>query len=103
MNRFDQAIAQPASRGVEVNKVLKNTYMLLSATLAFSVLLRGMNDALLDLIEDPPLVDAIMDKGAAIVIEKGKFFTDNGIDILRLNDSVANMSVISPKAWRLAR
>ncbi len=71
-----------------------------SATLAFNVLLRNMNDALLDLIEDPRLVDAIMDKGAAVVIEKGKFFIDNGVDILRLNDSVANMSVISPKAWR---
>jgi modulator of FtsH protease len=36
MNRYDQAIAQTGTRGVEVNKVLKNTYMLLSATLAFS-------------------------------------------------------------------
>ena len=71
-----------------------------SATLAFSVLLRNMNHALVDLIEEPRLVDAIMEKGAAIVIEKGKFFIDNGVDILRLNDSVANMSVISPKAWR---
>ena len=71
-----------------------------SATLAFSVLLRNMNNALVDLIEEPTLVDAIMEKGAAIVIEKGKFFIDNGIDILRLNDSVANMSVVSPQAWR---
>jgi uroporphyrinogen decarboxylase-like protein len=71
-----------------------------SATLAFSVLVRNMNNALVDLIEEPRLVDAIMDKGMAIVIEKGKFFIDNGVNILRLNDSVANMSVISPRAWR---
>jgi modulator of FtsH protease len=36
MNRFDQAIAQTDIRDVAVNKVLKNTYLLLSATLAFS-------------------------------------------------------------------
>ena len=71
-----------------------------SATLAFSVLLRNMNNALVDLVEEPRLVDAIMEKGTAIVIEKGKFFIDNGVNILRLNDSVANMSVISPRAWR---
>ena len=71
-----------------------------SATLAFSVLLRNMNNALVDLIEEPRLVDAVMDKGTAVVIEKGKFLIDNGVNILRLNDSVANMSVISPRAWR---
>ena len=71
-----------------------------SATLAFSVLLRNMHNALVDLIEEPRLVDAVMEKGTAVVIERGKFFIDNGVTILRLNDSVANMSVISPRAWR---
>lgn len=36
MNRFNQAIAQPAQSALAVNKVIKNTYMLLSATLLFS-------------------------------------------------------------------
>lgn len=46
MNRFDQAIAHPQSRGVEANKVLKNTYLLLSATLAFSAVMAGVSVAL---------------------------------------------------------
>jgi len=71
-----------------------------SATLAFHVSLRGMENALLDLIEQPKLVQSVMEKGVAIAVEKGKFNIDLGISILRLNDSVANMSVISPKHWR---
>jgi uroporphyrinogen-III decarboxylase len=71
-----------------------------SATLAFHVSFRGMENALLDLIEQPNLVHSVMEKGVAIALEKGKFNIDLGIRILRLNDSVANMSVISPKHWR---
>jgi hypothetical protein len=71
-----------------------------SATMAFLVCLRGMNQALLDLIEEPDLVHAVMEKGAAMAIEKGKFNVDLGLKILRLNDSVGNMSVISPEHWR---
>jgi len=36
MNRYDNVIAQTGGSAVSSNKVLKNTYMLLSATLAFS-------------------------------------------------------------------
>jgi hypothetical protein len=71
-----------------------------SATMAFLVCMRGMTRALLDLVEEPELVHAVMDKGAAIAIEKGKFNIDLGLKILRLNDSVGNMSVISPDHWR---
>ncbi|MFH1739719.1 MAG: uroporphyrinogen decarboxylase family protein [bacterium] len=71
-----------------------------SATLAFHVLLRRMDNALIDLLEQPRLAHAAMEKGAAIAIEKGKFNIDSGLNILRLNDSVANMSVISPSHWR---
>ena len=39
-------------------------------------------------------------KGVAIAIEKGKFNIDLGLRMLRLNDSVGNMSVISPNHWR---
>jgi modulator of FtsH protease len=46
MNRFDQAIAQTEARGVEANKVLKNTYLLLSATLAFSAVTAGVSMAM---------------------------------------------------------
>jgi len=71
-----------------------------SATLAFAVLLRRLDNALLDLIERPKLAHAIMEKGEAHAIEKGKFSIDTGLKMLRLNDSVANMSVISPEHWR---
>lgn len=71
-----------------------------SATLAFHETLRGMDQAMFDLIDEPELVHAIMDKGLAIAIEKGKFHIDLGLRILRLNDSIANMSVISPSHWR---
>jgi uroporphyrinogen-III decarboxylase len=41
-----------------------------------------------------------MEKGVAYAIERGKFCIDHGLPVLRLNDSAANMSVISPDAWR---
>lgn len=71
-----------------------------SATLAFYVCLRGMSNAMLDLYDEPKMVHRVMEKGAEIAIEKGKLNLDLGIKILRLNDSVANMSVISPEHWR---
>jgi len=71
-----------------------------SATLAFHVLFRDMSLAMLDLVDNPKLTHAIMDKGVAHAVEKGKFSIDTGLRMLRLNDSVANMSVISPEHWR---
>lgn len=71
-----------------------------TATLAWTIDFRGMQQAMFDLIEEPALVHAIMDKGVAYAIERGKFCIDHGLRVLRLNDSVANMSVISPGAWR---
>ncbi|MCK5811317.1 MAG: hypothetical protein KAG94_00320 [Clostridiales bacterium] len=71
-----------------------------SATLAFYVCLRGMDQAMFDLIENEKLVHAVMEKGTAIAIEKGKMNIDMGIMVLRLNDSIANMSVISPTHFR---
>jgi uroporphyrinogen-III decarboxylase len=71
-----------------------------SATLAFHVLFRELSLALMDLLENPKLTHAIMDKGVEQAIEKGKFHIDCGLRILRLNDSIANMSVISPQHFR---
>ena len=71
-----------------------------TGTLAFYVSLRGMQNAMLDLIENPMLVHRVMEKGVAAAIEKGKFNVDLGIKILRINDSVASMSLISPLHWR---
>ena len=71
-----------------------------SATLAFHVLYRRLDNALFDFVENPKLVHATMEKGVEIAVEKGKFNIDTGLTMLRLNDSVANMTVISPAHWR---
>ena len=71
-----------------------------AATLAFHVGFRGMHQGLLDLVDQPKLVHRVMEKGVLIAIEKGKFNLDLGLRILRLNDSVGNVSVISPGHWR---
>jgi len=71
-----------------------------SATLAFLVVLRGLESAMTDLVENPALVHAVLEKGVEIAIERGRFMIDLGHRVLRLNDSVANMSLISPESWR---
>ncbi len=72
-----------------------------SATFGFYIYLRGgMERAMLDILDEPKLVQAGMEKGVAIAVAKGKYAIDHGLDILRLNDSVANMSVMSPTHWR---
>jgi uroporphyrinogen-III decarboxylase len=72
----------------------------ISATLCFCVYFRGYENALLDLVEQPRLVHALMEKGVEYAVERGKFNIDLGLKVLRLNDSVGNMSVISPAHWR---
>ncbi|RMG28286.1 MAG: Bax inhibitor-1/YccA family protein [Gammaproteobacteria bacterium] len=44
MNRYDQVVVQPRARAgaVSINKVLRQTYMLLSMTLLFSALMSGV-------------------------------------------------------------
>ena len=71
-----------------------------SPTLAFYVYFRGMEQGLIDLIDNPSLVHAVMEKGVEFAVERGKFKIDQGIRILRLNDSAANMSVMSPSQWK---
>ncbi len=71
-----------------------------SGTLTFYAAMRGFNHALFDFIENPSLVHECMEKGIQISIERAKFFINHGIKILRYNDSIANMSVISPEHWR---
>jgi len=71
-----------------------------SATLAFCVLYRKLDNALLDFVDNPRLAHTLMEKGVAFAVEKGKFNIDSGIKMLRLNDSTANMNVISPGHFR---
>lgn len=70
------------------------------ATIAFLCSIRGMTAGMIDLIERPLLAHKILEKGARIAVEKGKFNLDLGLRVLRVNDSIGNMSVISPAMWR---
>ncbi|OHB58732.1 MAG: hypothetical protein A2Y12_20255 [Planctomycetes bacterium GWF2_42_9] len=71
-----------------------------SATIAFYIAFRGINNAMMDLIMQPDLVHAVLEKGTLIAINKGKYWLDMGINVLRLNDSAGNMSLISPQHWK---
>ena len=42
MARLESAVVRTGARGIEINKVLKNTYMLLAMTLLFSALMAGV-------------------------------------------------------------
>lgn len=46
MARIDQAVVRSGSRGIEINKVLRNTYMLLALTLLFSGAAAGISMAM---------------------------------------------------------
>ena len=46
MARYETAVARPAARGIEINRVLKNTYILLSMTLLFSAFAAGLSMAM---------------------------------------------------------
>ena len=72
----------------------------ISATLCFCVYFRGYQQSLFDLIDQPELLHALMEKGVEYATERAKFSIDLGIKVIRLNDSTGNMSVISPKHWR---
>lgn len=71
-----------------------------SATMSFYITFRGLTNAMFDLITEPKMVHAVMKKGAEIAISRGKYWLDNGLRVLRLNDSTGNMSLISPDHWR---
>jgi len=71
-----------------------------AATMSFYIRFRGINEAMFDLITQPQLVHAVMEKGAQIAIARGKYWLDHGMRVLRLNDSAGNMSLISPTHWK---
>ena len=71
-----------------------------SGTLAFCVSMLGMEEALVYLYDEPEFIRALMQKGIELCTTQAKFMLDKGIRVLRYNDSVANMTVISPETWR---
>jgi hypothetical protein len=71
-----------------------------SATMSYYIRFRGLERAMFDLIENPELVHAVMEKGVETAIARGKYWLDMGIETLRLNDSAGNMTLMSPVHWR---
>lgn len=71
-----------------------------SPTLSFYARFRGVEMTLIDLLDNPSRVQAAIELGIRWSVERGRFFLDAGCRILRLNDSMANMSMISPTLWR---
>lgn len=63
MNRLDQVVARPQGQVVSTNKVLKNTYILLSATLIFSAIMAAASMAL----AMPPMTYLISFIGAMVL------------------------------------
>jgi hypothetical protein len=71
-----------------------------SGTLAFCVSMLGMVNAMTSILDEPELLHGLMNKGIELSVMQAKFMIDKGIRILRYNDSVANMNLISPAMWR---
>lgn len=69
-------------------------------TLSTHISYRGMDNALMDLIENPELANAVMDKAVEIAIERAKFNINMGMRVLRFHDSSATMTIMSPAMWR---
>lgn len=64
------------------------------------VQLRGSNNALIDLIENPDLVHAIMTRVTDKTIELGKALVEIGVDCLYIGDAWCNSSIISPAQFQ---
>lgn len=62
--------------------------------------LRGAMQGMMDLIDDPALVQAIIERALEGAIEKGKVLADCGVDGLYFGDSSASSSMISPEHYR---
>jgi uroporphyrinogen-III decarboxylase len=62
--------------------------------------LRGAMQGMMDLIDEPALVHAIIDRALEAAIEKGKALADAGVDGLYFGDSSASSSMISPEHYR---
>jgi modulator of FtsH protease len=64
MNQFDTAVARSPEQTLATNKVIKNTYMLLSATLLFSALMAAVSTVM----QMPPMTNLLTLGGALLLI-----------------------------------
>ena len=64
MSRYESVLSNVTSQRVPMNKVLKNTYMLLSATLIWSAVLASISMA----ISPPPFISLVTSIGALLLL-----------------------------------
>jgi len=64
MRQFQSAVAQPSTSALATNKLIKNTYTLLSMTLLFSALMAGVSM----MMNMPPMVNLIAFGGAIVLM-----------------------------------
>lgn len=64
MNRLDYSVARPAASALSVNKVVKNTYILLSVTLFFSAIMAAVSV----MIQMPPMTYLLSIGGAFLLM-----------------------------------
>jgi MtaA/CmuA family methyltransferase len=61
---------------------------------------RGRDRALIDVIDNPPLVHSIMDKGLEISLAYAEVMLETGIDCFYIGDPSSSASLISPAHFR---
>ncbi len=61
---------------------------------------RGRSRALIDIVDNPELSHAIMDKGLEISIQHAEALVETGIDALYIGDPSSSASLISPAHFR---
>ena len=71
-----------------------------SQSMNFLVQMRGSEQAMLDLVENPELAHAIMQKGTDISINIGLALIEAGVDGIYIGDAWASASIISPAHYR---
>ncbi len=63
MNNYDQVVSRRSESALSTNKVLRNTYMLLSLTLLFSAVMAGISVAM-----QPPPMTGLLTFGGAVLL-----------------------------------
>ena len=71
-----------------------------SQSMNFLVQMRGSEQAMLDLVENPELAHAIMQRGTDISINIGLALIEAGVDGIYIGDAWASSSIISPGYYR---
>jgi uroporphyrinogen-III decarboxylase len=71
-----------------------------TASLPFFARFRGVQGVMMDLLLRPEFARECFQLGINFVVQRARFLIDCGCRVLRLNDSMANMNLISPAQWR---